>query len=91
MDPIFPAAIEHIRRMESRISSQNLAIERLTLEGGDTADATRRLKLLHAALAEMRSQMAQLTPTQEQVSAPTWALPLIGNSDIEDMAQDATA
>jgi hypothetical protein len=90
MDPIFPAAIEHIRRMESRISNQKLAIERLRLEGRDTSDATRRLKLLHAALAEMRSQLAQLTPTHEQVSAPFWALPLIGASDVEDTAQDAT-
>jgi hypothetical protein len=90
MEPIFPAAIEHIRRMESRISNQKFAIERLRLEGRDTSDAMRRLKLLHAALAEMRSQLAQLTPTHEQVSAPFWALPLIGPSEVEDTAQDAT-
>jgi len=34
------------------------------------------LKLLRAALEEMRIQLAQLTPTAQQVAAPAWALPL---------------
>ena len=77
MDPIYPAAIEHIRVMESRITRQKTAIERLTAQNEDTADAQRRLRLLGAALQEMRIQLAQLTPTTEQVAAPTWALPLV--------------
>ena len=91
MDPIFDAAIEHIRRMETRISNQKLAIERLRIERRDIADATRRLALLHAALEEMRIQLAQLTPTAEQVSAPAWALPLIKAPEVEDIARNATA
>lgn len=91
MDPIFAAAIEHIRRMETRIANQKLAIERLRVERRDISDATRRLALLHAALAEMRTQLAQLTPTQEQVSAPAWALPLIMAPEVENTVPDATA
>ncbi len=91
MDPIFAAAIEHIRRMEGRIFNQKLAIEQLRLEQRDVSDATRRLKLLCAALDEMRIQLAQLTPTNEQVSAPTWALPLIVARDPDNTSRDATA
>jgi hypothetical protein len=90
MDPIFGAAIEHVRRMEIRISNQKLAIERLRIERRDITDAARRLALLHAALAEMRIQLAQLTPTEEQVSAPAWALPLIPAPEVEDTARNAT-
>jgi len=91
MDPIFAAAIEHIRRMEGRILNQERAIEQLRLERRDVSDATRRLKLLHAALDEMRIQLAQLTPTNEQVSAPTWALPLIVARDGDNTPRDSTA
>lgn len=91
MDPIFAAAMEHIRRMETRIANQKLAIERLRIERRDTSDAMRRLALLHAALSEMRTQLAQLTPTQEQVAAPSWALPLIMTPEGESPVQDATA
>ena len=91
MDPIFAAAIEHIRRMETRISNQKLAIERLRIERRDISDAMQRLALLHGALAEMRTQLAQLTPTQEQVAAPTWALPLIMAPEAENTVRDVTA
>lgn len=91
MDPIFVAAIEHIRRMETRISSQKLAMERLGIERRDMSDATRRLALLQTALEEMRAQLAQLTPSQQQVSAPAWALPLIMAPEVKDTARDATA
>ena len=90
MDPIFAAAIEHIRRMEARIANQTLAIERLRIERRDISDATRRLALLRAALAEMRIQLAQLTPTDEQVSAPAWALPLTIKAELEETVRDAT-
>jgi hypothetical protein len=91
MDPIFSAAADHIRRMEIRIEKQNLAIERLRFERRDASDAARRLALLHAALAEMRTQLAQLTPTQEQVSAPAWALPLNMGPELKKTIRDATA
>ena len=91
MDPIFAAAIEHIRVMEGRITKQESAIERLRMMREDSSDAKRRLRLLRAALAEMRTQLAQLTPTREQVSAPVWALPLIAAPEINDTAKDATA
>jgi hypothetical protein len=91
MDPIFSAAIEHIRVMEARIAKQESAIERLRMMHEDSSDAERRLMLLRAALAEMRTQLAQLTPTREQVSAPAWALPLIAAPELDDPAEDATA
>lgn len=77
MDPIFSAAIEHIRVMDGRITKQQDAIERLRMLREDASDAERRLRLLRAALEEMRIQLAQLTPTAEQVAAPAWALPLV--------------
>ena len=77
MDPILSAAIEHIRVMEGRIAKQEAAIERLKVQREDTADAQQRVRLLGAALQEMRIQLAQLTPTAEQARAPTWALPLV--------------
>jgi hypothetical protein len=91
MEPIFSAAIDHIRVMESRITKQESAIERLRMIREDSSDAERRLRLLRAALAEMRTQLAQLTPTMEQVSAPVWALPLITAPEIDDTPRDATA
>jgi hypothetical protein len=91
MDPIFAAAIEHIRVMEGRITKQESAIERLRVMREDSSDAERRLRLLRAALAEMRTQLAQLTPTREQVSAPVWALPFIAAPEIDDTAKDAKA
>jgi hypothetical protein len=69
MDPIFSAAIEHIRVMDGRITKQEDAIERLRMLREDASDAERRLRLLRAALDEMRIQLAQLTPTAEQVAA----------------------
>jgi DNA repair exonuclease SbcCD ATPase subunit len=90
MEPTFAAAIEHIRVMEARIAKQDSAIERLRMMRENSSDAERRLKLLRAALAEMRTQLAQLTPTKEQLAAPAWALPLIA-PDIDDTAKDATA
>jgi hypothetical protein len=77
MERIVAAAIEHIRVMEGRITKQEAAIERLRNLREDASDAERRLKLLRTALQEMRIQLAQLTPTAEQVAAPAWALPLI--------------
>ena len=91
MDSVFSAAIEHIHVMKARIARQESAIERLRMMREDSSDAERRLKLLRAALAEMRTQLAQLTPTREQASEPVWALPLIAASEIDDMAKDATA
>jgi hypothetical protein len=91
MDPILTAATGHLRRMESRIEKQMLAIERLRIERSDTSDAIRRLALLRAALAEMRTQLAQLTPTPEQVSAPAWALPLTTRPERGATAEDAAA
>lgn len=91
MDPIFSAAIEHIRVMEGRITKQESAIERLRMMSEDSSDAERRLRLLRAALAEMRTQLAQLTPTREQVSAPVWALSLTPAPESDDTLRDATA
>jgi hypothetical protein len=76
MEPTFAAAIEHIRVMEDRIRQQEVAIPCLKNAGRDATDADLRLKLLRAALAEMRIQLTQLAPTVEQVAAPTWALQL---------------
>jgi hypothetical protein len=73
MQPAFSAALEHIHVMQDRISQQASAIEVLQKAGQDTSDAVRRLKLLHAALDEMRIQLAQLAPNEAQVSDPIWA------------------
>ena len=91
MDPIFAAAIDHIRLMETRIEDQRAAIEHLRFEGRDISHATRRLKLLHSALGEMRTQLAQLTPTKKQVSAPAWALPLIMAPAVDHTSGDVAA
>ena len=77
MEHIFPAAMEHIRLMENRIAQQQAAIQRLQQAGQDISEGVSRLKLLHAALEEMRIQLARLAPTEEQVAAPTWALRLV--------------
>ena len=89
MDPIFSAAIEHIRVMEGRITKQQGAIERLRMLREDASDAERRLRLLRAALEQMRLQLAQLTPTAEQVAAPAWALPLISATTNEGQTPTA--
>ena len=60
MDPIFAAAIEHIRVMERRITIQETAIERLKSLDEDTSNAMQRLRLLQAAQEEMRIHLAQL-------------------------------
>jgi hypothetical protein len=91
MNPTFLAAADHIRRMEVRIEKQKLSLERLRIERRDAADAQRRLALLHAALAEMRTQLEQLTPTQEQVAAPAWALPLMAPPELDETSANATA
>ena len=80
MDSTFAAAIEHIKVMETRIRQQSEAINLLKALGQNTTDADRRLKLLTFALAEMRIQLAQLAPTDEQVEAPMWALPLVSTT-----------
>jgi hypothetical protein len=74
---IFPAAMEHIRLMEMRIAQQEAANERLQQVGQDTSEGVSRLKLLQAALEEMRFQLARLRPTDKQVAEPTWVLPLM--------------
>ena len=79
MEPIFAAALAHIRLMESRIQQQEAVIERLKQAGDDTSQAVVKLNLLRSALDEMRLQIARLVPTEEQVAAPAWALPLILN------------
>jgi hypothetical protein len=89
MDSIFSAAIEHIRVMEDRITKQKSAIERLSMMREEASDAERRFKLLQAALEEMRIQLAQLTPTAQQVAAPAWALALA--SSTTDDTPSATA
>ncbi|HET6161975.1 MAG TPA: hypothetical protein VFE34_26790 [Dongiaceae bacterium] len=76
MEWTFAAAIEHIRLMENRIAQQEAAIQQLKQAGQDISSAASRLQLLHAAMEEMRIQLARLLPTEEQVAAPIWALPL---------------
>jgi hypothetical protein len=77
MEQIFPAAMEHIRLMETRIAQQEAANERLRHVGQDTSEGISRLKLLYAALEEMRFQLARLAPTDKQVAEPRWILPLM--------------
>ena len=79
MKAIFAAALGHIRLMEGRIQQQEAVIERLKQAGEDTSQAVVKLNLLRSALDEMRLQIARLVPTEEQVAAPAWALPLILN------------
>ena len=81
MEPTFAAAIEHIHVMEARIRQQASAIGILQGVGRDTSDAVRRLSLLHSVLDEMRIQLAQLAPTEQQAADPMWAIKLgIGRS-----------
>jgi len=89
MEPIIAAAIEHIRVMERRITKQEAAIERLSILREDASDAEQRLKLLRIALEEMRIQLAQLTPTAEQVAAPAWALPLVSATTDDTLSSAA--
>ena len=77
MEPTFAAALEHIKIMETRIRRQSEAIVLLKAQSQKTEDADRRLKLLNFALAEMRTQLAQLAPSTQQANAPAWALPLL--------------
>ena len=76
MEPIFAAAVEHVRLMESRIAQQEAELLRLKEAGQDLSQARNRLCLLRTTLAEMRIQLARLVPTEEQIAAPTWVLPL---------------
>jgi len=46
----------------------------------DISDAVARLRLLNSALEEMQIQLARLLPTEQEVAAPTWALPLVNKS-----------
>ena len=80
MEPTFVDAIGHIKIMQDRILHQTEAIGLLKVMGQDTADADRRLRLLNFAMTEMRLQLAQLAPSDEQVAAPTWALPLVSTA-----------
>jgi hypothetical protein len=73
MEPTFTAAMKHLLVMETRIRQQESAIERLEKADEDTSDSMRRLNLLHKAFEEMRIQLAQLTPTEAQLSDPVWA------------------
>jgi hypothetical protein len=57
------SALSHIRVMETRIARQVELVERLRNSGEDTSEAMKRLELLESVLAEMRSQLSQLTPT----------------------------
>jgi len=77
MEPIFAAAMEHVRLMESRIAQQQAEIQRLRDAGQDISEASKRLCLLRAALEEMRIQLARLVPTEEQLAAPTLVLSLV--------------
>jgi hypothetical protein len=80
MEPTFAAALEHIKIMETRIRRQSEAVSLRRALSQDTEDADRRLKLLNFALAEMRTQLAQLAPSPEQAGAPTWALPFLNTN-----------
>jgi hypothetical protein len=91
MDSILAAAIEHIRLMERRIPDQKAGIERLEMEQRDTSDAMRRLALLNSALEEMRIQLAQLTPSEQQLSAPVWALPLLMAPEVDEPTRNTAA
>ena len=62
------AALEHIRRMETRIARQSELMERLSNSGEDTSAASERLQLLKSVLGEMRLQLGQLTPTKADAS-----------------------
>jgi hypothetical protein len=73
MESTFVAAMKHLLVMETRISQQEAAIERLEKADEDTSDSVRRLNLLHTAFEEMRIQLAQLTPTEARLSDPVWA------------------
>lgn len=63
-------ALVHIRRMELRIEQQTHSIERLQQFGEDAPAALQRLKLLRHALAEMRIQLGQLSPTNLDEKQP---------------------
>jgi hypothetical protein len=60
------AALQHIRQMEARIAQQTARIVDLRQSGQDTLEATRRLALLHHALAEMRQLIGNLVPTEDR-------------------------
>jgi len=74
MEPIFAAAIGHVRLMESRIAQQEAELLRLREAGQDPSEARKRLCLLRTTLGEMRIQLARLVPTEEQIAPPTWVL-----------------
>jgi len=76
MNSPFDAATRHIETMEERIRQQLSAIDRLKREARDISEATMRLNLLRSALDDMRLQLARLVPTEQQVAATHWALPL---------------
>ena len=59
------SASEHIRLMERRIAEQLHKIAALRQTGGDSAEATKRLKLLQRALQEMRAQLGSLSLTPQ--------------------------
>jgi type II secretory pathway component PulM len=66
MDGTTGAALQHIRRMETRIEQQNAVIVELRRAGKDTIEAANKLGLLHRALEEMRIQLLGLLPTEAQ-------------------------
>ena len=67
MDGTSAAARRHIHQMEARIAQQAALIVDLRQSGQDTLEATRRLALLHHALAEMRTMIAGLLPTEARI------------------------
>jgi hypothetical protein len=66
-------ALEHLRRMETRIARQSELVEKLSNSGKDTSAARGRLQLLKSVLIEMRAQLSQLAQTEADTKRPTAA------------------
>jgi hypothetical protein len=66
-------ALEHLRRMETRIARQSELVEKLSNSGKDTSAARERLQLLKSVLIEMRAQLGQLAQTEADTKRPTSA------------------
>jgi hypothetical protein len=62
------AALEHIRRMETRIARQTELVEKLSNSDEDASAAGKRVKFLKSVLSEMRLQLGQLTATRADAS-----------------------
>lgn len=70
MAPKLPPALEHIRRMETRIERQTATIGQINRSGQDTSQAVNRLNLLRRALEEMRLQLGQLSLSEMDRKRP---------------------